>query len=48
MLKNILIVNLTGCRLTPAWIVANLEIGNFVPGFVNIGNEVAFGNLLMV
>ena len=42
MLENILVVDLTSGGFLSSGIVANLKVGDFVPGKVDIGDEVSF------
>ncbi len=48
MLKHILIVDFAGRWLFPTWVIPYLEIRYFIPRCINVGNQVAFGNLLVV
>ena len=48
MFRDVTIVDFSGGRFLTAGIVAHLKIGDFIPGHVHIGNQVALGDLLMV
>ena len=48
VLANSLVVNLASPWLLATWIVSNLKVPNLVPTTVNIRNQVALGNLLVV
>ena len=41
-------VDFSSSRLFAAGIVAGLEVGDFVPGHIHVGNQIAFGNLLVI
>ena len=46
--KNIAVVNFTRTRFFAAGVVADLEVSNLLPCLVDIRNEIAFGNLLVI
>ena len=46
--ENVRIVDLSRGRFVAARIIAHLDIGDLVPRFVDIRNEIAFGNLLIL
>ena len=48
MFEDIFVIDLTSSRLFTAWVVTNLEVCDFVPGPVDVGDQVAFGDLLVV
>ena len=48
MSKNISIVDFTGCWLFTSRIITDLEIADFIPGVVDIRNQVTLGNLLVI
>ena len=48
MLEDIAIIDLAGPGFLAPGIVADMKTGDFPPGKVDIGNQVAFGDLLMI
>jgi hypothetical protein len=48
VLENIQIVDLPGGGFPATRVVADLKVGDLVPGPINIGDEIAFGNLLVI
>ena len=48
VLKHVGIVDFTRSRLLAAGIVAALEIGDFLPAAVDVGDQIPFGDLLVV
>ena len=48
VLEHVGVVDLAGARLTSAGIVADLEVGDVVPGGIHVVDEIALGRLLVV
>ena len=48
VVEDVVVVDLPGVGLFSSGVVANLEVGNFRPGFVDVWDQIAFGDLLMV
>ena len=48
MLENAPIIDLSGVRFLAARIVTRLEVPNLTPTHVNVRDQVAFGDLLMI
>ena len=46
--ENIAVMDFAGARFFAAWVIANLEVGNFREGAVDVGDEVSLGDLLMI
>ncbi len=46
--KDVAVVDLARARFVSTRVVADLEVGDFAVGVVDIGNQIAFGNLLVV
>ena len=46
--EDVLVVDLAGGGLVAAGVVASLEVSDLVPGTVDVGDEVALGDLLVV
>ena len=46
--EYVFVVYFAGGGLFAAGVVADLEVGDLVVGFVDVGDEVAFGDLLVV
>ena len=46
--KDVLVIDLARCGLFPAWIVAEMERDNLIPSHIDIRDQVAFGDLLMI
>ena len=46
--KNVAIVDFTSSRFLTTWIVTCLEVSDFIPTLIDIVDEVALGDLLMV
>jgi hypothetical protein len=48
VLEDVLVIYFSSRRLLTAWIVAEMKGCDFVPGHIDVGNQVAFGDLLMI
>ncbi len=48
MTEYVLVIDLAAGRFFTARIVAGLEVGDFVPTMIDVGDEVPFGDLLMI
>ena len=48
VLEDILVIDFSGGRFLPAGIVTEMEGGDFAPGHIDIRNQVAFGDLLVI
>ena len=48
MLENIPVIDLTGSRFISSRIIPDLEVGGLIPCPINVGNDVSFGDLLMI
>ena len=48
VLEDVAVVDLAGRRLVSPRVVADLEVGDLVPGGIDVGNEVALGDLLVL
>jgi len=46
--EDIFVVDFAGGGFFPTGVVADLEAADFRPGAVDVGNEVAFGDLLVI
>src|SRR5262245_57874830 len=46
--EDVAVIHLARRRLLPARVVADLEIGDLLPGQVDVRDDIPFGNLLMV
>ena len=48
VLEDVAVIDFARSGLFAAWVVADLEIGDFIPAAVYVGNQVSFADLLMV
>src|ERR1700722_12660513 len=48
MFENVMVIHFTGAGFFAAGVVADLQIGDMVPGAIQVGDEVAFVALHMV
>src|SRR5690606_37845954 len=48
MLEDVAVVDLARCRLLAAGIVSHLEVGDFAPSQIDVGNQIPFGDLLVI
>jgi len=46
--EDVLVVNLARCGFFASRVVTDLEVSDFIPGHVHVGNQIALGDLLMV
>ena len=46
--KNILVVDLARCGFFAPRVVTDLEVSDFIPGHIHVGNQIALGDLLMI
>ena len=48
VLKDLAVVDLAGAGLFATGVVTTLEIRDFIPAVINVGDEVSLGDLLVV
>lgn len=48
VLEDFTVVDLAGAGLFAAGVVTTLEIRDFIPGVIDVGDEISFGDLLMI